>query len=181
MLTRRQPHKAAHKPRGPIRHGGLGTVSLCHLRGIGLDMILAALAPNDQPDAGGGSIAERHRRAAAPGLWGPERRRELRRYPPERNDAVAPRLVEISPQDPQPEKLLETDNSPVPAEPMSVPAVKKAGPRKADNCGHCGKPLATLRSAGSRYCDRYCAKAARKARATELWAKNRQLSAKNAR
>jgi hypothetical protein len=32
---------------------------------------VAALAPNRQPDAGGGSIAERHRRAAAPGLWGP--------------------------------------------------------------------------------------------------------------
>ena len=90
------------------------------------------------------------------------------RYPRSQSEAVAPRLVEISPQDPQPEKLLETDDSPVPAEPMSVPAVKKAGPRKADNCGHCGKPLATLRSAGSRYCDRYCAKAARKARATEL-------------
>jgi hypothetical protein len=47
-------------------------------------------------------------------------------------------------------RLLEADNSPDP--------VKKAEPRKADNCGHCGKPLATLRSAASRYCDRYCAK-----------------------
>jgi hypothetical protein len=80
--------------------------------------------------------------------------------PPEPVDAVAPRLVEISPQDLRPEKLLEADNSPDP--------VKKAEPRKADNCGHCGKPLATLRSAASRYCDRYCSKAARKARATEL-------------
>jgi len=26
-------------------------------------MMLAFLAPNDQPDAGGGSVAERHRRA----------------------------------------------------------------------------------------------------------------------
>jgi hypothetical protein len=50
----------------------------------GLDLVRATLAQNDQPDAGGGSIAERHRRAAAPGLWGPERRRELRRYPRER-------------------------------------------------------------------------------------------------
>jgi hypothetical protein len=77
--------------------------------------------------------------------------------PPEQVDAVeAPQRLEISPQDPRPEKLLEADNSPDP--------VKKAEPRKADNCGHCGKPLATLRSAASRYCDRYCAKAARKAR-----------------
>ena len=64
MLTRRQPHKAAHKPRGPIRHGGLGTVSLRLFGGIGLDLMLAVLAPNDQPDAGGGSVAERHWRAA---------------------------------------------------------------------------------------------------------------------
>jgi len=76
--------------------------------------------------------------------------------PREQVDAVeAPQRLEISPQDPRPEKLLEADNSPDP--------VKKAEPRKADNCGHCGKPLATLRSAASRYCDRYCAKAARKA------------------
>jgi len=53
-----------------------------------------------------------------------------------------------APKDLRPEKLLEADNSPDP--------VKKAEPRKADNCGHCGKPLATLRSAASRYCDRYC-------------------------
>jgi hypothetical protein len=77
--------------------------------------------------------------------------------PPEQVDAVeAPQRLEISPQSLQPEKILEADNS---ADP-----VKKAEPRKADNCGHCGKPLATLRSAASRYCDRYCAKAARKAR-----------------
>jgi hypothetical protein len=77
--------------------------------------------------------------------------------PPEQVDAVAPRL-EISPQDQSRHFVLEADNSPV----------KKAEPRKADNCGHCGKPLATLRSAASRYCDRYCAKAARKARKVEL-------------
>jgi len=52
-----------------------------HLGGIGLDLMVAFLAPNDQADAGGGSDAERQRRASAPGLWGPERRRELRRYP----------------------------------------------------------------------------------------------------
>jgi hypothetical protein len=100
---------------------------------------------------------------------GRERRRELRPVPPEQVDAVEapqrleildPLPVEISPQDLRPEKLLEADSSPDP--------VKKAEPRKAENCGHCGKPLSTLRSAASRYCDRYCAKAARKARATEL-------------
>jgi hypothetical protein len=37
-------------------------------------------------------------------------RRELRRYPPEPNDAVAPLpRLEISPQDPRPERLLEAD------------------------------------------------------------------------
>jgi hypothetical protein len=30
---------------------------------VGLDLMPAILAPNDQPDAGGGSIAEGHRRA----------------------------------------------------------------------------------------------------------------------
>jgi hypothetical protein len=29
--------------------------------GIGLDLMLAFLAPDDQPDAGGGSVPERHR------------------------------------------------------------------------------------------------------------------------
>jgi hypothetical protein len=82
-----------------------------------------------------------------------ERSRELR---PEQVDAVAPsQRLEISPQDQSRHFVLEADNSPDP--------VKKAEPRKADNCGHCGKPLATLRSAASRFCDRYCAKAARKA------------------
>ena len=33
------------------------------LSGIGLDLMLAFLAPDKQPDAGGGSIAERDRRA----------------------------------------------------------------------------------------------------------------------
>jgi hypothetical protein len=80
--------------------------------------------------------------------------------PPPVNDAVeAPQGLEISPQDRTLKTLLEADNSPVP--------VKKAEPRKADNCGHCGKPLATLRSAASRYCNRYCAKAARKARGVQ--------------
>jgi hypothetical protein len=77
--------------------------------------------------------------------------------PPERNDAVAPRL-EISPQDQSRHFVLEADNSPAP----------KPEPVKPTHCGHCGKPLPTLRSAGAEYCNRYCAKAARKARATLL-------------
>jgi hypothetical protein len=32
-----------------------------HLGGVGFDLMPAILAPHDQPDAGGGSIAERHR------------------------------------------------------------------------------------------------------------------------
>ena len=34
-----------------------------HFAGIGLNLVAAILAPNDQPDACGGSVAERHRRA----------------------------------------------------------------------------------------------------------------------
>ena len=39
---------------------GCRPVSLGRLGGIGLDLMLAFSAPNDQPDAGGGSVAERH-------------------------------------------------------------------------------------------------------------------------
>jgi hypothetical protein len=81
--------------------------------------------------------------------------------PPEPYDAVeAPHLAEISPQDQSRDFVLEADSS--------VDPVKKAEPRKVDICGHCGKPLPTLRSAGAEYCNRYCAKAARKARADLL-------------
>jgi hypothetical protein len=98
-------------------------------------------------------------RAAAPVLWGPKPSRRLFiPVPPEANDAVE--APQISPQDLRPEKLLEADNSPDP--------VKKAEPRKADNCGHCGKPLPFIRSAASRYCSRKCTRAAAKARKVEL-------------
>jgi hypothetical protein len=154
-----RPPQREHTSRSRQSSTDRGPVPLGHVGRVGLNLMLAGFAPNRQPDAGGGSVAERHRRAAAPGLWGPERRRELPSVPPERNDAVAPRLVEISPQDQSRHFVLEADNSPVP---KPAPA-----PRKADNCGHCGKPLATLRSAASRYCDRYCSKAARKARGAQ--------------
>jgi len=86
--------------------------------------------------------------------------------PPPVNDAPAlpQRLDEISPQDQSRHFVLEADNSPAPADPLPVP--NPAEPKKAENCGHCGKPLPFIRSAASRFCDRYCAKAARKARAT---------------
>jgi hypothetical protein len=51
---------AAHKPRGPIWDRHLSAVPLGHLGGVGLDLMAAILAPNDQPDLGGGSVAERH-------------------------------------------------------------------------------------------------------------------------
>jgi hypothetical protein len=53
----------ADQPLSPIGHSRFGAVPLGHLGRVGLDVMLAFLAPNDQPDAGGGSIAERHRRA----------------------------------------------------------------------------------------------------------------------
>jgi hypothetical protein len=43
-------------------HGRFGAVPSSHLGRVGLDLMPAILAPNDQPDLGGGSIAERHRR-----------------------------------------------------------------------------------------------------------------------
>jgi hypothetical protein len=63
----------ADQPITPIGHGRFGAVPSSHLgehrrcdllSGIGLNLMPASLAPNDQPDACGGSVAERHRRAA---------------------------------------------------------------------------------------------------------------------
>jgi len=51
------------QPLAPIEHGRFGAVPLGHLGRIGLYLMPAILAPNDQPDAGRGSVAERHRRA----------------------------------------------------------------------------------------------------------------------
>jgi hypothetical protein len=50
----------ADQPLAPIEHGLFGPIPSSHLRGIGLYLMLTALAPNDQPDARGGSVAERH-------------------------------------------------------------------------------------------------------------------------
>jgi hypothetical protein len=49
------------EPFAPTEHGRFGAEPSSHLGGIGLDLMLAGLAPNDQSDAGGGSVAERHR------------------------------------------------------------------------------------------------------------------------
>jgi hypothetical protein len=53
----------ADQPLSPIGHRRFGAVSLGHFGRVGLNLVAAILAPNDQPDAGGGCIAERHRRA----------------------------------------------------------------------------------------------------------------------
>jgi hypothetical protein len=49
----------ADQPLAPIGQGRFGAVASSHLGRIGLHLTLAALAPNDQPDACGGSVAER--------------------------------------------------------------------------------------------------------------------------
>src|ERR1700719_4519367 len=46
-----------------VIHRRCRAVSLGHFAGVGLNLVTSILAPHDQPDAGGGSIAERHRRA----------------------------------------------------------------------------------------------------------------------
>jgi hypothetical protein len=53
ISTRRLPQRGADEP---IVHERFGAVPSGHLGGIGLDLMLAALAPGDQPDAGGGSV-----------------------------------------------------------------------------------------------------------------------------
>jgi hypothetical protein len=51
----------ADQPLAPIDHGRFGAVASSHLGGVGLNPMLAFLAPNDQLHAGGGSVAERYR------------------------------------------------------------------------------------------------------------------------
>jgi len=51
------------KPLVPIGDGHLGTIALRLLRGIWLDLVLAILAPNNEPDLSCGSITKRHRGA----------------------------------------------------------------------------------------------------------------------
>jgi hypothetical protein len=53
----------ADQPLSPIGHSRFGAVPLGHLGRIGLNLMAAILAPNDQPDAGAGGTTQRHRRA----------------------------------------------------------------------------------------------------------------------
>lgn len=50
----------AHQPLAPLRDRGLGAVSLRLLGGIGLDLMVAFLAPDDEAHASLGGVAERH-------------------------------------------------------------------------------------------------------------------------
>jgi hypothetical protein len=43
--------------------GGCRAISLGHLGGVGLDLVLTVLAPNDEPELGSGGATQRHRRA----------------------------------------------------------------------------------------------------------------------
>ena len=45
----------------PTGHGRFGTLPLGHLGRIGLDLVLALLAPRNEPDTGGGAVAEHQR------------------------------------------------------------------------------------------------------------------------
>jgi hypothetical protein len=54
------PAAGTDEPLAPIEHWRFGAVPSSHLGGVGLDLMLAHLAPYDQPHMGGGSIAERH-------------------------------------------------------------------------------------------------------------------------
>ena len=47
-----------------LKHGHFGAIASSHLGGVGLDLMPASFAPDDQPHAGRGGNAERHRRAA---------------------------------------------------------------------------------------------------------------------
>jgi hypothetical protein len=62
--TRRLPHWPQTKPLVASpgnRH--LGAVAFRHRGGVGLGLVLAIAAPNDQPYPRRGGVAERHRRA----------------------------------------------------------------------------------------------------------------------
>jgi hypothetical protein len=50
----------ADPPLAPIEHGRFAAIPSSHLGGVGRDLMAAILAPNDQPDLGGGSVPERH-------------------------------------------------------------------------------------------------------------------------
>src|SRR6516165_2333569 len=51
------------KPLAPIENGGARAVSLRHLGGVGLNLMLTSFAPDDQPDLGRSGGAKGHRGA----------------------------------------------------------------------------------------------------------------------
>ena len=53
----------ADEPGAPIEHRRCGAVSLGHLDGVGLDLVLTILAPDDKAELGSGGATQRHRRA----------------------------------------------------------------------------------------------------------------------
>jgi hypothetical protein len=53
----------ADEPGAPIEHRRCGAVPFGHLAGVGLDLVLTVLAPNDKPELGSGGATQRHRRA----------------------------------------------------------------------------------------------------------------------
>jgi hypothetical protein len=55
ILTRRLLQRLADQPLAPSRAGFFASIQSSHLGGVGLDLMLAFLAPYDQPDAGDAS------------------------------------------------------------------------------------------------------------------------------
>ena len=47
----------ADQPLSPLRHAHLGAIALCHLGRVGLDLVLACLAPHDQLEVSLGGAA----------------------------------------------------------------------------------------------------------------------------
>jgi hypothetical protein len=61
MSIWRLPHLEQTSRERQSGTGRFGAVPLGHLGRVGLNLMPAILARNDQPDAGGGSVAECHR------------------------------------------------------------------------------------------------------------------------
>jgi hypothetical protein len=64
----------ADRPLAPIKDRRFGAVASSHLGGIGLHLMLASLAPNEQPDAGYGGVSQSNSRRDPAGV---ETRAEL--------------------------------------------------------------------------------------------------------
>jgi hypothetical protein len=62
-IDRSAPTARAHEPIAPIKNASPSAIFPGHLGGIGLDLVATTPAPHDQPHAGCGGVAQRHRRA----------------------------------------------------------------------------------------------------------------------